>query len=105
MLIRGLSADGDKEKNFVFDSGADTNPITVGTNFKVDWDGTLTCNKINSINNDGNNEKVISIANNFYVSKSGGAGGSGCSFGGSFGGFFSGKASANTLIGDTGYTL
>lgn len=105
LLIRGLSEDGDKDKNFVFDSGADSNPITVGTNFKIDWDGTLTCNKINSINNDGNNEKVISVANNFYVSKSGGAGGSGCSFGGSFGGFFSGKAAASTLIGDTGYTL
>lgn len=78
------------DKYFLLDSSAEEVPFKIGDKFSVAWDGTLTCNKINSLSNDGTNDKAISIGNNFYVTKSGGAGGSGCNFGGSFYGGFSG---------------
>lgn len=102
LSMRGISADG--KGSFTLDSGAAEIPFTIGNNFKVSWDGTLNCNKINSLNNDGNTEKVISVNNNFYVSKSGGAGGSGCVFRGSFGGYCSGTGSFKSIAcsGDPG---
>ena len=75
---------------FVFDSSNSSTPIKVGEKFSIGWDGTLTCNKLNSLNNDDNDNMAISISDNFYVTKSGGAGGSGVSFSGGFGGTFSG---------------
>ena len=85
LSMRGINSEG--KGSFTLDSGAEEIPFTIGDNFKVSWDGTLNCNKINTLNNDGNSDKVISINNNFSVSKSGGASGSGCSFGGSFTGY------------------
>ena len=59
----------------------------IGEKFNVNWDGVLTCNGINSLSNDGSTDKAISINNNFYVTKSGGAGGGSANFGyGGFGG-------------------
>jgi hypothetical protein len=66
LLLRGTSKT--LGHSFVLDSGAPETPFSIGDDFKVSWDGTLNCNKVNSLNNDGNTDKVISIANNFYVS-------------------------------------
>lgn len=77
-------------KTFILDSGAPEIPFRIGDNFKVSWDGILTCNKLNSLNNDGNDNLAISISDNFYITKSGSAGGSGVSFSGGFSGGFSG---------------
>jgi hypothetical protein len=93
--LRGINSEG--RGSFSLDSGAAETPFVIGNNFKVSWDGTLNCNKINSLNNDGNTGKVISVNNNFYVSKSGGAGGSGCNFGGSFAGYCSGVGNFKSI--------
>jgi len=39
--------------SFLLDSSAIDTPFLIGDNFKVSWDGTLSCNKINTLNNDG----------------------------------------------------
>lgn len=83
LYLRGVGKHG----SIIIDSTNETTPFSIGENFNVAWDGTLTCNKINSLNDDGRNNMAISVNNNFYVSKSGGAGGSSASFGyGGFGG-------------------
>ena len=74
-------------RTFLLDSGAPELPLMIGEKFNVSWDGILTCNGINSLSNDGSTDKAISINNNFYVTKSGGAGGGSANFGyGGFGG-------------------
>lgn len=83
-------------KSFILDSGAPITPFSIGDNFKVDWDGTLTCNNVNSLNDDGRDDYAISINNNFYVTKSGGAGGGSASFGsGYFGGLRAGSGNVS----------
>lgn len=89
--------DKGKPYSFIFDSSHATTPIKIGNNFSVDWDGTLSCNNINSLNNDNRDNMAISIGNNFYVTKGGGAGGSGVSFRGGFGGTFSGTGKFTTI--------
>ena len=89
IMLKGTKSDN-TGKTIIIDSSSDTTPLKIGKDFNVNWDGTLTCNKINSLNNDGNDNLAISINDNFYVTKGGGAGGSGCNFGGSFRGGFSG---------------
>lgn len=89
IMLKGTKAD-DATKTIIIDSSSSTTPLKVGENFNVNWDGTLSCNKINSLNNDGRQQYAVSIGNNFYVTQGGSAGGSGCNFGGSFSGGFSG---------------
>lgn len=89
IMLKGTKAD-DANKTIIIDSSSSTTPLKVGENFNVNWDGTLSCNKINSLNNDGRQQYAVSIGNNFYVTQGGSAGGSGCNFGGSFSGGFSG---------------
>ena len=89
IMLKGTKSDN-TGKTIIIDSSSDTTPLKIGKDFNVNWDGTLTCNKINSLNNDGNDNLAISINDNFYVTKGGGAGGSGCDFGGNFRGGFSG---------------
>ena len=89
IMLKGTKSDN-KSKTIIIDSSSDTTPLKIGKDFNVNWDGTLTCNKINSLNNDGKDNLAISISDNFYVTKGGGAGGSGCNFGGNFRGGFSG---------------
>ncbi len=89
IMLKGTKADDDN-KTIIIDSSSSTTPLKIGENFNVNWDGTLSCNKINSLNNDGNQQYAVSIGNNFYVTQGGSAGGSGCNFGGSFYGGFSG---------------
>lgn len=79
-------------QSFILDSGAPDLPLRIGDRFNVSWDGVLTCDHLNSLSNDGTTDKAISIANNFYVTKSGGAGGQTASFG--VGGFGSLNAGA-----------
>jgi hypothetical protein len=64
----------------------------------------LTCNRVNSLNNDDNDDMAISISENFYVTKSGGAGGSGVNFNGGFGGTFKGIGNFTQInnLGDPG---
>ena len=96
LYLKANSRTNPTTKYVLIDSGANEttgHPFQVGANFKVKWDGTLNCNKVETLNNDGRADRAISISNNFYVTKSGGAGGSGVSFGGSFRGGFSGTGS------------
>ena len=98
LYLKANSRTNPTTKYVLIDSGANEatgHPFQVGANFKVKWDGTLNCNKVETLNNDGRADRAISISNNFYVTKSGGAGGSGVSFGGSFRGGFSGTGSGN----------
>ena len=95
LYLRGMKKNSTNEnQSFTLDSSADNFPFTIGKDFKINWDGTLTCNKVNSLNDDGRDNYAISISNNFYVTKSGGAGGSSANFGyGHFGGgYFGGNA-------------
>ena len=84
LYLQGISQYG----QIIFDTTAPDIPFRVGNNFNITWDGTLTCNKINSLNNDGRNDMVISINNHFYVDKNGNAGGS--TWGGGCSGFSNG---------------
>lgn len=82
LLLKGTSDNGE----FVLDSGAPEYPFTIGDNFKVNWDGKLTCSEVESLNDDGRNQYSISINENFYVTNSGAVGGGSASFGsGTFG--------------------
>lgn len=90
LYLRGQTNKG----SFVLDSTAIQSPFIIKdkdgkTNFSVDWDGTLTSTKVNSLNNDGRNNNAISISNNFYVDKKGNVGGGYANFGG---GWFGGTA-------------
>ena len=68
----------------------------IGEKFNVSWDGVLTCNKFNVLSTDGTTDNAISINNNFYVTKSGGAGGGSANFDyGGFGGLSCGTLKAN----------
>lgn len=89
IMLKGTKAD-DTTKTIIIDSSSSTTPLKIGENFNVNWDGTLSCNKINSLNNDGNQQYAVSIGNNFYVTQGGSAGGSGVNFSGGFSGGFSG---------------
>ena len=91
-------------ETFILDSGAPEIPFRIGSKFKVGWDGTLTCNKINALSNDGTTDNAISINENFYVTKNGSAGGSGCNFGGSFSGGFSGVGNGTFTGNGSGLT-
>lgn len=95
-MLKGTNRDG--KGVFILDSGAELTPFSIGSDFSVSWNGELNCSKVISLNNDGNNNKAISIANNFYVTQSGGAGGSGVSFSGGFGGYFNGKGDFTEII-------
>ena len=89
LYLKGTNAT--TKKSFILDSSAPDIPFRINNDkFNVSWDGVLTCTKVNSLSNDGTTDKAISINENFYVTKGGGAGGSGCNFGGNFRGGFSG---------------
>lgn len=97
-IINGydLYLKGTKSNNtsqyFILDSTATYTPFRIGSNFSIDWDGTLNCYKVNSLVNDGRTDQAISISNNFYVDQNGNAGGGSANFqtgnfgGGRFGG-------------------
>ena len=89
IMLKGTKAD-DTSKTIIIDSSSSTTPLKIGEDFNVNWDGTLSCNKINSLNNDGRQQYAVSIGENFYVTQGGSAGGSGVSFSGGFSGGFSG---------------
>ena len=81
-------------KKITLDTSHQTTPFRIGDNFYVTWDGELTCNKLTQLTNNGNTGgNIVQISDNFYINQSGGAGGSGCNFGGSFSGGFSGVGS------------
>lgn len=94
LMLKGTNASSTdaNPKTIIIDSSSSTTPLKIGKDFSVAWDGTLNCNKLNSLNNDGNDNKAISISNNFYVTQGGGAGGSGVKFSGGFSGGFYGTA-------------
>ena len=79
IMLKGTKAD-DATKTIVIDSSSSTTPLKIGENFNVNWDGTLSCNKINSLNNDGQSNYAISIGNNVHVAPGGSASGRGCDF-------------------------
>ena len=89
IMLKGTKAD-DTSKTIIIDSSSSTTPLKIGEDFNVNWDGTLSCNKINSLNNDGREQYAVSIGENFYITQGGSAGGSGVSFSGGFSGGFSG---------------
>lgn len=102
LYLRGINSEYNSVNNkaFTFDSSADEFPVLVGDNFKIAWDGSLTCTNINALTVNTKNEKdyVININDNFYVTPSGGAGGSGVRFSGSFGGYCSGTGVFEKLV-------
>lgn len=92
------------EKSIIIDSSSATTPLRIGSDFNVSWDGVLTCNKVNSLNDDGNSNYAISINDNFYVTKGGATGGGSASFGsvtGGSGGFGGLKCDTLTVGGET----
>lgn len=74
LFLEGINKD-DNTKRLVIDTSNKDIPFRIGDKFYVNWDGTLTCNSINSLNNDNRNQYVISIGEHFYVDKNGNAGG------------------------------
>ena len=92
IMLKGTKSD-DKNKTIIIDSSSNTTPLKIGKDFSVGWDGTLTCYKLNEISNvDNEQQYAININDIFYVTKGGGAGGSGVSFSGGFSGGFYGTA-------------
>lgn len=98
LMLKAIKGTDSKGKYVLIDSKAEKYPFRIGSGFSVDWDGNLSCSKLKSLNNDGNNNKPISINNNFSVSASGGASGSGARWSGSsLSGFVSGKGTFTEL--------
>jgi hypothetical protein len=64
LMLRGTKK-GDATKTIIIDSSSSSTPLKISDGFSVNWDGTLTCNKLNSLNNDGLNNYIISICENF----------------------------------------
>ena len=99
MYLLGINGQG--LGRIVIDSSAQYIPFSItGQNgmFMVNWDGTLTCNKVNSLNNDDRNSYPISISDNFYVDANGNCGGSSANFGsGYIGGFGCGSLNASGM--------
>jgi len=90
------------EKSIIIDSSSATTPLRIGSDFSVSWDGVLTCNKLNTLNDDGRSNYAISINDNFYVTKGGAAGGGSANFGsGSFGSVSGGSGGFGGLKCDT----
>ena len=90
------------EKSIIIDSSSATTPLRIGSDFNVSWDGVLTCNKLNTLNDDGRSNYAISINDNFYVTKGGAAGGGSASFGsGDFGSVSGGSGGFGGLKCDT----
>ena len=96
IMLKGTNSASTDEnpKTIIIDSSSSTTPLKVGKDFSVAWDGTLTCYKLNEISNvDNEQQYAININDIFYVTKGGGAGGSGVSFSGGFSGSFGGVGS------------
>jgi len=73
LYLKGMKSKGDESKFILLDSGANTYPFQIGPNFKVSWDGELTCDSIKYLGNRPNSGNyVINIADNFVVNSSGG---------------------------------
>ena len=67
LMLKGTNAD-DTTKTIIIDSSSSTTPLAVGQDFKVSWDGSLTCNKLNELSNvDNDKGYIINISDNFYV--------------------------------------
>lgn len=101
LYLKGIKTGVEDSLSFTLDSSAEEYPIMVGNNFKIGWNGDLYCNNVTSLNNDGRNDMAISIGNNFYVTSSGGAGGT--TWQGSSTGVAGYKATSITL--DDGSTI
>lgn len=94
LRLNGINANNNTQQ-FILDSSAEKTPFSIGNKFKVDWDGTVYCENIKYLGtkpSDGTT--VININDNFYVTASGGAGGSSANFGKGYfgGGYFGGSA-------------
>lgn len=101
LRLRGINKN-DTSKSIIIDSSDATTPLRIGPNFNVSWDGILTCNKVNTLNDDGRSDYAISINENFYVTKGGAAGGGSANFGsGSFGSVTGGSGGFGGLECDT----
>lgn len=101
LRLNGINADNDSQQ-FILDSSAEKTPFSVGNKFKVDWDGTVYCENIKYLGTKpADGTTVININDNFYVTSSGGTGGSSASFGtGYFGGGYFGGSAARVALGD-----
>lgn len=83
----------------IINSGAPTTPFSVGDGFKVNWDGTLTCQKVNYLGTGPNTgQYIININDHFTVTPGGGVSGTTGNFGG---GWFGGTA-ARVSVGSGG---
>lgn len=101
LYLKGTNTALAGNPSFILDSSASENPFRIGSNFSVSWDGILTCNKVNSLNDDGRDNYPISINNNFYVNRGGSVGGSSADFGsGTFGGLSAGGINVPQAIKD-----
>lgn len=82
LYLKGTASSDKENKFFVLDSGAPETPLQIGSNFKVDWGGELSCSSIKYL---GTGPKtgdwVINIADNFVVNSSGGGSAPGMSVG------------------------
>lgn len=61
------------ENTLVIDTSDDITPFRIGDNFKVGWDGSLTCLKVNQLKSSNASGTVININNHFTVSANGNA--------------------------------
>ena len=78
LYLKGTSSTNSDSKFFILDSGAPEYPFQVGNKFKLNWDGTLTCYKINELSNTGSpTGYAININDHFYIDQNGNGSGSG----------------------------
>ena len=78
LYLKGTSSKEGDKRFFILDSGAPETPFQIGNNFRLTWDGTLTCYKLKEISNTGNPRGyAINIADHFYIDQNGNGSGSG----------------------------
>ena len=74
LYLRTNNSSEPNSKYVLIDGGASDYPFRIGSTFKVDWDGSLTCNNFKYLGygNQNKSDAVININDNFYVNSSGG---------------------------------
>lgn len=70
LILQGANPNNSKQ-TFKLSSKDEALPLSIGDNFKVAWDGSLICNNLSSLNNDGRDDLAISINNKFGIDKFG----------------------------------
>lgn len=66
LYLSGINS-ANKNNQLIIDTSAVSNPLSIGENFRVDWDGSVVCNKLTSLKNDNPSGNIIQIGEHFYV--------------------------------------